>query len=114
MVYLAKAHHSKIHMLPILERIKQTDQPRRLDRRQNIPLHQYMLHLVHLGQRAFPHLFERAHLVGIILPREVDRAVPALSDLRDDAEMLYPELGSPFSEDDALAAVVRGELAVVV
>jgi hypothetical protein len=101
-------------MLLVLEGIEQLDQPRRLDVREDIPLHQHMLDLVHLGERPLSHLFERAHLVGIRLAGEVDGAVTTLADLSDDAELLDAELGAALAEDDAFAAIVRLELAAVV
>jgi hypothetical protein len=101
-------------MLLVLEGIEQLDQPRRLDVREDIPLHQHMLDLVHLGERPLSHLFERANLVGIRLAGEVDGSVTALADLRDDAELLDSKLGTALAEDDAFAAIVRLELATIV
>ena len=101
-------------MLVVLERVQQSDQPGRLDRTQDVPLDKDVLDLVHLRERALAHLFERAHLVRIGFTGEVDRAVPALTDLRDDAELVDAELGTALAEKDALAAVVRLELAGVV
>ncbi len=118
-------------MVAVLERIEQTDKPRRLGCRQDVPLNQDVLdlregkrdqslsisllpdtatYLIHLGQRRLLHLFQRADLPRIGLACEVDTTVPALPDLRDDAELLDAQLGAPPAEHDTLAARVRGEL----
>ena len=93
-------------MLGILEGIQQPDQPRRLDGRQNIPLHQYMLHLVHLGQCAFTHFLQRAHFLGIGFTSEIDGTITALPDLSEDAELVDAEFCTAFTEQDAFAPVV--------
>jgi hypothetical protein len=44
-----RTYHGKVDMIPILERIQKTDQPRRLGSRQDISLDENMLDFVHLG-----------------------------------------------------------------
>lgn len=74
-------HHGEINMIPILKRVKQADQPGRLGRRQDVPLDQDVLDLVHLGQRRLFHLFQRADFARIGLAGEEDGSVASLSDL---------------------------------
>lgn len=63
-------------------------------------------------QRALSHLLECAHFARITLAREVDLAVAALTDLGDDVELVYAQLGTSFTQNDAFAAAVRSELAL--
>lgn len=97
-------------MVLVLERVQQSDQPRGLDSSKDIPLHQDVLHLVHLCQCTLSHLFEGADLVGIGFASEVDGTVAALTDLRNDTELLYSKLGSSLTEHNSLASAVRREL----
>jgi hypothetical protein len=68
-------------MIPILERIQKTDQPRRLGSSQNIPFDEDMLDLVHLSQGSLLHLLQSTDLAGIRLSSEIDRSVSSLADL---------------------------------
>ena len=108
-----ETYHCQVDVLLILEGVEQPHEPRSLDSRQNVPLHKHMLDLVHLGQRTFAHLLQRADFVGIRLPRQVDRSISTLTDLGDDPEVLDAELGTSFSEENALSAIVRCKLLVV-
>ena len=67
-------------------------------------------HLVHLEQRPLLHLLERTHLAGVGLAREVDLTIPALSDLRDDLELVDLELDAALAEESALSATIGLEL----
>jgi len=65
-------HHRKEDVVLVLESIKQSNQPGRLDRAQDISLDQDMLDFVHLCQCSLPHLLQRAYLVGVDFADEVD------------------------------------------
>lgn len=108
-----RAYHGEVDVFDVLEGVEELDKPRGLDGRQDISLDQHMLDFVHFGQSTLAHLFQSAHFARVDLARKVDRAVPSLADLRDDAELVDAELGSPFSKQDALSAIVRLELARV-
>lgn len=93
-------------MLLILERVEQPDEPRGLDSRQDISLHQDMLDFIHLCQSSLAHLFQSADFIGIGFASEIDGPVATLTDLSDDSELLDSELGSALSQDYAFTAAV--------
>jgi hypothetical protein len=64
-------------------------------------------HLIHLGQRPFPHLLQRAYFACLLLSGQIDFSVPALTDLCDNVELLDLELRAAFSQDDSFAPAVR-------
>ena len=68
-------------MIPVLERIQKTNQPRRLGSRQDISLDENMLDLIHLGQRSLFHLFQGANFASIRLSGEEDGSISTLSHL---------------------------------
>ena len=80
-IVTSRTHHGEVHVIPVLKRIQQADQPRRLGRRQNVPLDQDVLDFVHLGQRRLFHLFQRAHFARIGLAGEKDGSIASLTDL---------------------------------
>lgn len=84
-------------MVPVLERIQKSDEPRCLDCRQDVPLDQDMLHFVHLGQGGFTHLFQRTDFPCINLSCEIDGSITTLTDLGNDGELVDTELGSSLS-----------------
>lgn len=85
-------------MLSILERIQESDEPRRLDCRQDIPLDQDVLHLVHLGQGGFTHLFQGTDFPCVDLSCEIDGSITTLTDLSNYGKLVDTELGSSFSQ----------------
>lgn len=121
--------HREVDVLGVLERIQQADKPRRLRRSEDIALDENMpdlaahatmslrprpvigaAHLVHLEQRPLAHLLERAHLPRIRLACEEHLSIPALSDLRDDLELVDLGLDAPLAEDGAFPAAIGLEL----
>lgn len=73
-----------------------------------IPIGRGPAYLVHLGEGALLHLFERDDLLRLLVPREVHLAVPALTNLRHDVEHLKAELGSSLPERGVLLGAVGG------
>jgi hypothetical protein len=85
-------------MLDVLESVKQSNEPRSLDSSQDIPLYQNMLDLIHLCQCSLSHLLESTYFPRINLAGEVDGSITSLTDLSNNPELVYSELGSSFSE----------------
>ena len=104
------AHHSEENVVFILESVQQSNQPRCLDRAQDISLDQNMLDFIHLCQSTLPHLFQRTDFVGIYLSSEVDGSISTLSDLSDDSELLESKLSSSFTKEYPFTAIVRLDL----
>lgn len=63
-------------------------------------------HLVHLVQRAFPHLLQSTDLATVLFPSEVNLSITALSNLSNDMKLVDLELGSPLSEENTLSPTV--------
>ena len=93
-------------MFDILESIKQFNQPRSLDSRQDISFNKNMLHFIHLCKCPLSHLLERTYFPRIDLSSKVDGSVSSLTNLGDDPELLYPKLCTSFSEEDTFSTVV--------
>lgn len=93
-------------MLSVLESIEQPDKPRCLCGRQDVTLDQDVLDFIHLCERSLAHLFQSANFVRVDFTREVDGSVTSLSDLSNDTELIYTELGAAFTEENAFTAIV--------
>jgi hypothetical protein len=71
-------------MIPILESIQETDQPRRLGSCQDISFDQDVFHFIHLCQGRLLHLLKRADFARVGFTCEEDGSITSLSDLVDD------------------------------
>lgn len=100
----APAYHGQIDMVPILERVQKSDEPRRLDCCQDISFDQDMLDFIHLGQSGLTHLLQSTDFPSIDLSSEVNGSIPSLTDLGNDGELVNTKLGPSFSQGCAFSS----------
>jgi hypothetical protein len=98
--------HGQVNLFFVLERVEQLDKPVGFGGSQNVSFGQDVSHLVQFEQQLLSHHLEGADFSSVLLLSQIDLAISALTDLRQNLEITMSESSSALAEVGTLSAKI--------